>query len=163
VRPLFFGLLAVYNGSKENLMTNFRSGDLRYLKSQLNNSNDIGTQFKTLGEIIDLLVETLDPPIPADYEIIEAIQETFKKERGVNGLHFLQSDNYGTKYYCVTSEQFAALDIRFKNLEIATEYDVDRMIEDHKPIEFPKLGQTYYSIDDLKHDWLALKLSGVEK
>jgi len=144
-------------------MTNFYPGELRRLRDDINNNHDLGYKFKAIGEALDILIEVLDPPIPPDYEIAEALRGDFKKERGIEGLHFLKSMDYGMKYYCVTTEQMAGLPRKFKNLEITEPYEIDQMIEGTHTIEFPKLGKTYYTIEDLKHDWLALKLSGVER
>lgn len=141
-------------------MTYFYPGDLQRKKYDLS-SGDMGERFKALGEIVEMLIEAVDPPVPEDYEVAGALRAEMKKERQIDGLHFLRSKEH-QKYYCVTSAKFAALERKFRNLEITEPYDIDQMMQ-YGRIEFPELNKTYWTIEELKHDWLALKLSGIEQ
>lgn len=96
-------------------------------------------------------------------KLLEAqkVQE-LKEKSGLEDLYFFK-DVYYSGYLCLTKDDMFLLsneDISHLALDA---YDFEQLLENtSKTIKFPKTGKSYYNIENLKHDYLTLKLSGVK-
>ena len=87
-----------------------------------------------------------------------------KRKHGVQDLYFYK-DQYGN-YLCLTAaEHLQAMSLPgASDFLIQDSYDLEPILNGNysHAIECLHTGQTYYSIESLKHDLLALELAGVE-
>lgn len=89
----------------------------------------------------------------------------FKKDQGLEGLHFYKNEDMyvnSEQYICFTSEEKMLLFEFLKNTDTAELHinDLEEML--NKPsveIYAPSTEISYYHIDDLKHDLLAVRLA----
>ena len=88
--------------------------------------------------------------------------EDLKKQHDLNGLRFFQ-DYYYSSYLCVTDEDCDLLRNQdLSSIEITSKDGFHQLLSKTKPsIKFISTGKTYDNLDDLKKDYLTLKLAGV--
>lgn len=87
--------------------------------------------------------------------------EKSKEQNGLEGLYFFKESGYSTNYVCLTKEETLLLkdDVSHMLLE---SHDLDQLLQSgYMSIRFPHTGKTYDNLEDLRHDYLTLKLSGV--